>query len=508
MSQRKLTGAMGLAIVIAAARLRVVVAAISLMALVLLPGSAAFGAFTADNWTGGTTDFNNTANWSLGHLPTALGGSGEQGVISGLTSNQPVLTAPTAVNALLFTNGGTLSSNTAADILTLDLSAANGTALTVSTTTNISANLAARASSAGTKVVTVSVTGSNNVLTLSGNLTPNGATWSLGASATDKIVLSGSNTFSGTLLLTSGVIETNSNAALNNWSGSIQLGTNGTPASATLRLNNTFSLTQTNLIITAKSNSTVDEYVEVVGSNSLTVANLNLTQVNVSGVSDVQFHKTGAGTLVLTGNNGTVSKSGSGTSFNPTAGIKVDAGTLLVNNASGSPTAASIGYNVNSNATFGGTGAVTGAVDVKSGGHIAPGASVESLGVGWLHLEAGSYLDVEFIPSANDTINIAALNGLTIDSGALVNLYVEGSTNPWTTAGTYALINYTGTLNGAASNLSVANPQNGLDYEFATDGSTVYVTISSVSVPEPATMGLLLLGGLGLIGGSVRRRLN
>lgn len=87
MSQRKLTGAMGLAIVIAAARLRVVVAAISLMALVLLPGSAAFGAFTADNWTGGTTDFNNTANWSLGHLPTALGGSGEQGVISGLTSN-------------------------------------------------------------------------------------------------------------------------------------------------------------------------------------------------------------------------------------------------------------------------------------------------------------------------------------------------------------------------------------------------------------------------------------
>src|SRR6185369_9718500 len=94
--------------------------------------------------------------------------------------------------------------------------------------------------------------------------------------------------------------------------------------------------------------------------------------------------KTGSGTFTLARSPG-----------NTYTGVTtVSGGTLLVNNSTGSGTGTN-SVVVNSGATLGGTGAISGAVTVNSGGHIAPGASIESIDVGSVTLAAGSILDFE-----------------------------------------------------------------------------------------------------------------
>ncbi len=90
---------------------------------------------------------------------------------------------------------------------------------------------------------------------------------------------------------------------------------------------------------------------------------------------------------------GTLTKNGAGTqilSGNITLGaVTVNDGALLFNGTN------TTGAVTGSGGTLGGTGSVSGDVTVHSGGHIAPGASIESLGVGSLTLDAGSILDFE-----------------------------------------------------------------------------------------------------------------
>ena len=103
------------------------------------------------------------------------------------------------------------------------------------------------------------------------------------------------------------------------------------------------------------------------------------------GVPDQKFvslNKNLEGTLALTAANTYIGDT------------TVTAGTLLVNNTSGSGTGTG-DVIVTDTATLGGTGSISGLVTVNSGGHIAPGASIESLDVGSLTLEVGSFLDFE-----------------------------------------------------------------------------------------------------------------
>jgi autotransporter-associated beta strand protein len=123
----------------------------------------------------------------------------------------------------------------------------------------------------------------------------------------------------------------------------------------------------------------------------------------ISGSGTPTRTKSGPGTLIFSGAN-----TYPGTTI-------VSAGTLLVNNASGSGTGAS-NVEVNPTSTFGGTGGITGTVTLK-GGTLSPGASIESLEVGALTSEAGSTMKIEFDSSSNATDVVNITGALSLGAG-------------------------------------------------------------------------------------------
>ena len=165
----------------------------------------------------------------------------------------------------------------------------------------------------------------------------------------------------------------------------------------------------------------------------------------------------------------------------------VNGGTLSVNNTSGSATGAG-NVLVASSGGLGGNGIITGAVEIQSGGILAPGNSVGTNTVGALTLDAGAIGKFEFNSSAND--KTVATGTLTVNGGVFY-LYNEGSTTPFTTPGTYNLIqgspnpgldsSWTTT---SGSNPHIANPQVSSFYSFGYSGGNLQLTI----VPNPAAL--------------------
>jgi autotransporter-associated beta strand protein len=207
------------------------------------------------------------------------------------------------------------------------------------------------------------------------------------------------------------------------------------------------------------------------GSHSIAVPvqlqnNVNMTAGNVSVVLSISgaisgvgaITKAGSGTLVLSGANSYL------------GGTTINAGTLLVNNATGSGTGSGP-VTVNNGGTLGGTGAISGAVTINGGGHIAPGASIESLDVGSLLLGAGSILDFELATilgvDTSDLIHVTTVGGLAIGGGTL-NLTNAGSM----TGGIYTLIDYSGSFTGSVSNITLGSVPTGFTYRLFNDPSS------------------------------------
>jgi len=179
------------------------------------------------------------------------------------------------------------------------------------------------------------------------------------------------------------------------------------------------------------------------------------------------LRKLGPGTLSLTGNN------------TYTGLTTVGAGTLLVNNTTGTGLAGPVA--VNNGATLGGTGSVGGTVTVNGGGHLAPGNGVGTTTVAQLVLTEDSRLDFEFGTSANDQVVVSTSGGLTIQGGSF-NLYAAGTTGQadLEAGTTYNLLGYSGTLQGAGTAaLGVANPVDNTVYVFGTAGGYVTLTVAT-----------------------------
>jgi autotransporter-associated beta strand protein len=214
---------------------------------------------------------------------------------------------------------------------------------------------------------------------------------------------------------------------------------------------------------------------------------LNLAQRTIkvlNGTASVDAIASG----VLSGAGGSLLKDGGGT-LKLTAANTYDGGTsiilgrLLVSNTTGSGTGS--GPVTVTAGTLGGTGSISGAVTVASGAHIAPGESIESLAVGSLTVNSGSFLDFELgAPGSpgvtSDLINVVDTNGLTLSGGSVVLMDGGGLA-----AGTYTLIDYAGTLNGDVLNLGTPTGPAGFTYSLSNNpgNTSIDLLVTAAGLP-------------------------
>jgi autotransporter-associated beta strand protein len=181
--------------------------------------------------------------------------------------------------------------------------------------------------------------------------------------------------------------------------------------------------------------------------------------------------KTNSGTLVINANN------------TYSGGTNVVEGRLLVNNTPVNPGDSGTGtgpVSITGTAVLGGTGTIAGTVTVNSGAHIAPGASIESLELGGLTIETGSFLDFELgTPNGTPGVDndlLTVLGTTTLNGIGTVNLTDAGGLG----IGNYTLIDYTGTLAGSDIvgflNQTPTGPA-GFIYALVDTGSTIDLTV-------------------------------
>ena len=264
---------------------------------------------------------------------------------------------------------------------------------------------------------------------INGGLTKNGA---------GTMRLSGANTFTGPVTMNAGVLRSNNAAGFAN---SSTIAVNG----GTLDLN---GITDTVASLEGTGGAIAQ------GAAGLTLGATSGSKTFAGTITGTgTLTKNGAAVQVLSGNN----------SVGP---VVINGGSLLFNGAS---TTGAV--TVGNGATLGGTGSVSGAVTVNSGGHLAPGASIESLGVGSLTLNAGSVLDIELDGvSANDSINVAGL--LTLNGGSL-NLT---NLDFWD-VGVYTLINY-GSINVINTLSAPTGGPADFNYSLIDTGSAIQLSVS------------------------------
>ena len=184
-----------------------------------------------------------------------------------------------------------------------------------------------------------------------------------------------------------------------------------------------------------------------------------------------------------------------------TGATTVNGGGLLITGSLASASAVT----VNNGGLLGGSGTIGGAVTLASGGTLYPSfdsTAPTTLTVGSLTASSGSIIDLNIAGAVSDAIDVTTTSGLTY-AGTLA------ITDATPQAGLFQLFSFTGSPTGdfSAVNLNgnaMTDPagtwtlsNGGFSYSFVE--GTGALTVTAASVPEPATLGLVAMGGLGLL---------
>jgi fibronectin-binding autotransporter adhesin len=392
-----------------------------------------------------------------------------------LEIRQATYTGPTNVN------GGTLSFGAEVNPLYSALNV--GTSGTVNL--NGFNNMVGSLSGSGTvsnsgAIATLSVGALHSDSSFAGKLTNEANGLSLEKIGGGTLTLTGSaNDYTGTTTISGGTLALT--------------GTGAVPASTQLTISSATGRFDVSGI--SGTTSTIASLSGVSGS-SVTLGGKNLMMS--SGISNDEF--TYAGTISGTGGLSKEGPSvqiftGASTFSGPTV---ITAGTILANNLSGSALGTS---NVTVDAissidpllepvTFGGTGSISGVVTLANGGTLAPGASVGILGVGGAN--GTGNLNIEFNSSLGifDRLNVAGALNLDNFSLNFTDLAVVPGT---LTSQNYVFATYdslSGTTNAFSS---IVGTPNGYLVNYAFNGKNVAL----VAVPEPSSIALLVVAGLG-----------
>ena len=160
---------------------------------------------------------------------------------------------------------------------------------------------------------------------------------------------------------------------------------------------------------------------------------------NLNVASGANLTLAGGGTLTVSTSH----------SLGDGSNINVNAGKLVINSTA---SAGNGGITVNNSGKLGGNGNILGTVTVNSGGHVAPGNSVGIISVGGLTLNSGALLDVEGDASGFDRINVTTDSALNIAGPTTIGLTDLGGV----TTGDYVLIDYNVDFTGNFSDLSLS----------------------------------------------------
>lgn len=321
---------------------------------------------------------------------------------------------------------------------------------------------------------TLNIAGSSSS-TLSGNITGNANLIKTGASG---LILRGENSYTGYTEVQDGILSLfrDGNVLA---TGEVRV-TGGTL--------NVINWDQTIGSLVVSSGAITDND----GNRTLSASSFSFTD---SGTVDTRLG--GSGALTKSGNGVVTLNRANGSTYS--GGTAVNAGTLLVNNSSGSGTGSGV-VTVASGAVLGGDGIITGATTIS--GSLQPGNSIGTLTISndvtW---NAGDAWVFELGTSA-DSLALAATGNSIQDQLVITGAgsdFLSGSGDTWVfdfagggETGWYELITWSGSTTFAPGDFLAANLADGLSGNFAFDdlSSGLYLQV----IPEPSTIALVVSG--------------
>ncbi len=326
----------------------------------------------------------------------------------------------------------------------------------------------------------------------------------LASGAGGTTIMVGNNTYAGGFVLDSGTLGIGLNSTPT--TGVVTSGPLGTgvfeidndPAiyifasgAARTIANNVYLNGVTNTVFTGTNALTFTGSVDSGGvAKTLTVSNTATVTFSGAITNSAALTKAGPGKLVFSGDNSLRTNS-----------TTVNAGTLLVNNVTGSGTGSGA-VTVNTGGTLGGTGTVGGPVTVNAGGTLAPGASIGTLTIsGDLTLAGDVAIEVNKSSSPS--------NDLVVVSGALANTGTGtlsvNNLGPALTAGNRFQVFSGAVVNGDA--LTVTGGGATWTNQLAVDGSITVISTGGTTPPNfsgnsmtilpNGTVSLTATGGIG-----------